>query len=437
MDVWTGYAILVVSRRGERKVIAGPHTHLLEYDETLQRLELSTGTPKTDEKLYPTVYLRVLHNKVSDRIDAETRDLCQVHLHLSYRVNFEGDENKWFNVENYVKFLTDHLRSRIRGAVKQQGIEAFYGNAAAIVRDVVLGAQGEDGKRTGRFFEENGMRVYDVEVLDVTIGDGDIANLLVGAQQEAVRQALAIAAEQRKVTFVRESESTKQQIMELSAATRLKESGLQMAEVAEKLRLTLAQAGAEAEARKEKQAAQLAEQVALGAIHSADLGRRKATADLDIEVVAARAGAEAAGAGGGGASARGEGGGGVAGAGERTASIQRQGAGGAGGGEHGSARDPRRGERGRRARAAPGGDAARGRAVEEGGERGAEAAPGDDLTSSGGVVVRRRAPVPRLLGVGRAGSLPGRSPWRCPSRSASMISGSSARRSSNTSTRPA
>jgi hypothetical protein len=206
VDVWTGYAILVVSRTGERQVIAGPHTHLMEYDETLQRIELSTGTPKSDEHLYPTVYLRVLHNKVSDKIDAETRDLCQIHLSLSYRVNFEGDPGKWFNVENYVKFLTDHLRSRIRHAVKQQGIETFYGNAAAIVRDVVLGAQGEDGKRPGRHFEENGMRVYDVEVLDVTIGDDQIASLLVGAQQEAVRQALAIAAEQRKVTYVRESE---------------------------------------------------------------------------------------------------------------------------------------------------------------------------------------------------------------------------------------
>ena len=284
LDLWTGYAMMVVSRTGERKVIAGPHTHLMEYDETLQRMELSTGTPKSDEKLFQTVYLRVLHNKVSDKLDAETRDLCQVHLHLSYRVNFEGDTAKWFNVENYVKFLTDHLRSRIRGAVKQQGIEAFYGNAAAVIRDVVLGVQGEDGKRPGRLFEENGMRVYDVEVLDVTIGDEEIAALLVGAQQEAVRQALAIAAEQRKVTFVRESESTKQQIMELSAATRLKESAVKLSEVGEGLRLTLAEARAEAEGKKERQTAQLGEQEALSAIHAADLSRRKASADQDMAV---------------------------------------------------------------------------------------------------------------------------------------------------------
>lgn len=284
VDVWTGYAILVVSRSGERQVIAGPHSHLMEYDETLQRIELSTGTPKSDEQLYQTAYLRVLHNKVSDKIEAETRDLCQIHLTVSYRVNFEGDTGKWFNVENYVKFLTEHLRSRIRHAVKQQGVESFYGNAAAVVRDVVLGAQGEDGKRPGRLFEENGMRIYDVEVLDVTIGDEQIAGLLVGAQQEAVRQALAIAAEQRKVTYVRESESTKQQIMELSSATRLKETGLKMQEVGENLRLSLTEARAEAESRKERQAGQLAEQEGLGAIHAADLGRRRATSDLELDV---------------------------------------------------------------------------------------------------------------------------------------------------------
>lgn len=288
IDVWTGYAMMVVSRSGERRVIVGPHTHLLEYDETLQRLELSTGTPKSDESLMRTVYLRVLNNKVSDRVEAETRDLCQVHLHLSYRVNFEGDSGKWFNVENYVKFLTDHLRSLIRRAVKRYGIQEFYADSAGILRDVILGAQGEDGKRQGRFFEENGMRIYDVEVLDVTLGDAEIAQLLVGAQQDAVRQALAIAAEQRRVALFRESESAKQEVLELAAATRLKETGLKLREVEETLKLSLSEARAEAEARKTRQEAQLAEQEAIGAIHEADLRRKRSSADLEVEVLAKR-----------------------------------------------------------------------------------------------------------------------------------------------------
>ncbi|HNI45998.1 MAG TPA: hypothetical protein PK230_14945, partial [Chitinophagales bacterium] len=134
-SVWTGYAVLVVSKIGARKVIAGPQTYLLEYDETLQAVELSTGTPKTDDQLFKTVYLRVLNNKVSDVVTAESADFCQVNIHLSYRVNFEGDPDKWFNVENYVKFLTDHLRSVIRNAVKKINIMDFYANGISIIRD--------------------------------------------------------------------------------------------------------------------------------------------------------------------------------------------------------------------------------------------------------------------------------------------------------------
>ena len=46
IDSWTGYAVLVTSKTGERKVIVGPSTYLLGYDEVLQPIELSTGTPE-------------------------------------------------------------------------------------------------------------------------------------------------------------------------------------------------------------------------------------------------------------------------------------------------------------------------------------------------------------------------------------------------------
>ncbi len=284
IDVWTGYAVMVVSRTGERRVLAGPHTHLLEYDEMLQPMDLSTGTPKTDEKLMRTVYLRVLHNKVSDRVEAETRDLVSVHLLLSYRVSFEGDPSLWYNVENYVKFLTDHLRSLIRHAVKQHGIEAFYGSSVSILRDVILGPQGDDNKRPGRAFAENGMRIYDVEVLDVTIGDASIATLLVGAQQDAVRQALAIAAERRAVTLVRERETTKQQIAELEGTTRLASLAQKRREIEEGLRVSLDEASAEAKIASERRGAELALQELISAIQKADIDRRRAVADLDLDV---------------------------------------------------------------------------------------------------------------------------------------------------------
>lgn len=284
VSVWTGYAVLVVSKTGERKVVAGPETVLLEYDETLQATELSTGIPKSDESLIKTVYLRALHNKVSDQVVAETKDLCRVHLTLSYRVNFEGDPNKWFDVENYVKFLTDHLRSLLRAAVKQHGIESFYGNAASIVRDVVLGPAVDGGARAGRAFPENGMRIYDVEVLDVSIGDQAIEDLLVVAQQDVVRQTLAVQTEQRKAQFARETERARQEVLALAFETRGKELELKQLELERTQALRVAEQTAAVELARRQLEARVEEQKALGGINEAEIERRRKHADLDQRI---------------------------------------------------------------------------------------------------------------------------------------------------------
>ncbi len=284
IDVWTGYAVLVVSRTGERRVIAGPHTHLLEYDETLQPMELSTGTPKTDEKVARTVYLRALNNKVSDVVEAETRDLCRVQLTLSYRVNFEGDSARWFNVENYVKFLTDHLRSLLRHAVKQYGVEEFYSRAVTILRDVILGAQADGGKRAGRSFDENGMRVYDVEVLGVTLGDASIATMLVEAQHAAVEQTLTLAAEQRRLELARQTEDTRQKVAELQASTRLAELTVKLRELGRVRELQSAEVEAESALRRQRFEAQQAEQTLVDAIQHSELARKRAAAAVDLDV---------------------------------------------------------------------------------------------------------------------------------------------------------
>jgi len=286
ITVWTGYAVLVIGKMGERKVIVGPATDLLEYDESLESMDLSTGTPKTDDKLIKTAYLRVLHNKVSDMVDAETQDLCRVKLRLSYRVNFEGSREKWFNVENYVKFLCDHMRSLIRNAVKHHGIEEFYANAINIIRDTVLGEAPEEGKpRHGRKFEENGMRIYDVEILDVKIGDETIEKLLVEAQHSVVEQTLALSSEKRDLEFIQQSETIKRQIAESKAQTRQMELDIQTRDTKGQMVLTLAKIESEIEARKLTLNAKLTDQEALGQIEEAELARKKDNFDLELEVL--------------------------------------------------------------------------------------------------------------------------------------------------------
>jgi major vault protein len=284
-SVWTGYAVLVVSKIGARKVIAGPQTYLLEYDETLQAVELSTGTPKTDDQLFKTVYLRVLNNKVSDIVTAESADFCQVNIHLSYRVNFEGDPDKWFNVENYVKFLTDHLRSVIRNAVKKINIMDFYANGISIIRDTVLGvAAGEDNKRAGRAFKENGMRIYDVEVFDIKLGDEKIEQLLVSSQQDLIRQTIAIAAERRKLNLNEETEDITRKIAENKAQTKQRLLELERTETAEQLKNILVKIDSEIQSKQKTLDAQVADQEKLAKINEGELHLLQTRKELELQL---------------------------------------------------------------------------------------------------------------------------------------------------------
>jgi len=237
VTVWTGYAVKVVNRIGDSKVVQGPAPLLLEYDETLEAMELSTGTPKNTDSLLSTVYLRVRNNRISDKVRAQTRDLCAVEIKLSYRVNFEGEPEKWFDAENYVKLLCDHCRSVLKNAIRGLGVEDFYGDAINIVRDTILGKSQETengSKRKGMPFEENGMRIYDVEVLDVVVGDQSIASMLIDAQHSSVRQVLELAKHRRELEATTETEGIKRQIADEQFSTTSKLLEIQSQETAKR-----------------------------------------------------------------------------------------------------------------------------------------------------------------------------------------------------------
>lgn len=288
IDVWTGYAVLVVNKTGARRVVEGPETILLEYDETLMPMELSTGTPKVDSTLFDTVFLRVKNNKVSDMVRVETQDLVQVDIMLSYRVNFEGDKpEQWFSVENYVRFLVDHSRSLIRNTAKHHGIEQFYARAIDIVRDAVLGKQDENGKRPGRPFAENGMRVYDVEVLDVKIGNPEVAKLLMTAQIEALQAALRISKEERDLEFTRRLEEIKRGRAEAAAETEKKTEEIALAGITLKLETNLVRLDAEAQSQVKRLKNQVDELETLNDLNLAQINRQQAVDNQKLEATKA------------------------------------------------------------------------------------------------------------------------------------------------------
>lgn len=201
---WTNYAVKIVGKGNDNKgrVVVGPETMFLAYDETLEPMSLSSGKPKTTDKLIETVYLRVRGNKVGDIVSVETRDLVPCSIKLSYRVNFEGDDpNMWFEAENYVKFLCDHARSVLKSAVKKVFIAELKEKVTEIVRDAILGAKPEAAgtEREGMKFTENMMRIYDVEVLDLQVIDHEVQALLSEAQHSAVKNSLQLVIREREV----------------------------------------------------------------------------------------------------------------------------------------------------------------------------------------------------------------------------------------------
>lgn len=221
VDVWSGYAVKLVDKSGARRVVVGPATVLLEYDEGLESLALSTGTPKSDEELLETVFLRVSGNKVSDLIELTSTDSVRSLLRLEYRVSFGGDDpTLWFAVDNYVKLLCDHASSIIKAEARKRPIRELKRDVTEIVRDVVLGKRTDAGRPALRF-EENGMCVFDIEVLELEILDESVAALLSETQSEALSHAIRVAEREGRLAGEKRLELIERELAREAQQTQL------------------------------------------------------------------------------------------------------------------------------------------------------------------------------------------------------------------------
>ena len=285
IDVWTGYAVNVISKDGTRKIVRGPQTILLDYDQTLEVLELSTGRPKTTDNLIKTVFLRHENNKVSDIINIETKDFVKAAVKVSYCVDFDPScMDKWFSVENYIKFMCDRERALIKRAAKNYTIEEFWASYGDIVRNVAIDytavnpdGAGTGGYRTGLFFHENGMCVTDCEVLSISV-DPSIEKLLIQHQHDAVRKNLELASANKQAEVAEAMSVAEKAMMALESEKLRNKMTLQEAEATQKQAI---QSKINRQNEAEKLAAKQAEkdmQVVIDAI--AEAGRLRKEADF-------------------------------------------------------------------------------------------------------------------------------------------------------------
>jgi major vault protein len=290
VQLWNGFAALVVSKSGGRRVEVGPKPILLAYDEMLEKLYFSSGKPKSTDRLIKSGYLQI-ENFVTDIIEVETSDHVKIELKVSYRVNFVGDTDeermKWFSVQNYVKYLCDHAKSVVKAAARKLPVAQFYENSTEIIRDIILGKAGADGKRPGMFFEDNNLRVRDVEVLGAPIKDESIRALLDKTQHDVVKTNIELAASKRRLEVTKENERINQETSRIQAETTKTRNEIQKELLASELTLTLLKLGnelqkVEEERKVEQERSGLAEMQV-----TAELHREKLASDQTLALKAA------------------------------------------------------------------------------------------------------------------------------------------------------
>lgn len=211
--IWPGYAIQVVKKNGKSRVEVGPKTVLLEYDESLTKLSLSTGKPKSTDRLQDTVYLKISGNQVTDIVKVETIDSIDVQIKVSLKIKFTGQSDSWFTVDNYVKESCDHVRSILRGTVKKLSVLEFTQSATETIRDAILGVKVGDAPRPGLKFEQNGVFVSDIEVIEVKVSNDLVARMISDSQQETIRGMLEVLKKQQSSSVIKQVESAERQII--------------------------------------------------------------------------------------------------------------------------------------------------------------------------------------------------------------------------------
>lgn len=296
VEVWPGYAVLIVGAEGNRRVEQGPVVVLMEYDEKLGFMELSTGKPKSTDKLFKTSYLCVQNNQVGDEVKFESKDHVKGAIKISLRVNFEAQTEeerlRWFSVGNYVKFLTDHVRSIIAGIAKKKSVAEIKDDYVNLIRDAILGPKPSmDGhsqplrsNRLGLYFESNGMRVVEVEVLDLTLADSNISTLLNNAQHKVVKTNIEIDEARKDLEATKEKERIEQERAEAMAATVKRKRELEKEAAEEEIDLLLAKVNVELKKLDgEKQKAESRELIT-DFTEEKKLGRAKAEKEYLLEI---------------------------------------------------------------------------------------------------------------------------------------------------------
>ena len=185
--------------------------------------------------------------------------------------------DKWFSVDNYIKFLCDKIRSDVKRGVKQYSIQAFYNDYSEIVRKLIL--NGEES----RAFDDNGMILKDVDVLSINV-DSEIRAMLENNQRQMIHNMLSL--QMAEANFEREKKEVAM-MLETSALKHnadLNELAARMEREEKARHLMTAQSRFEEHENKVKLEAKQEQDKIIGMIESEQLERKKISEAQRLEI---------------------------------------------------------------------------------------------------------------------------------------------------------
>lgn len=270
IDVWSGYAIRIISKTGNRRVVVGPETALLAYDETLEVVKINGED---------TVFLPTKNIMVSDRIEAYTNDNVGVFIDLTYKVNFNEDaKDNWFNIFNFTDIVKMTQRVNIKNKLRNYSVQEFYHDAAKLIEAAVLGEN-----KAGYPYEENGMVINDIDVKTFSI-ERNVANMLNTAQNEQIQNNIKLQNMETQKEIIKSIHENEKLEIALRTANQLYKLEQQhMTEMDEMEKNELIKAKKRAAYEAEQQAQQELQPI-LDALNNAKLARLKAESDHRAKV---------------------------------------------------------------------------------------------------------------------------------------------------------
>ena len=274
IDVWNGYAVNVISKNGDSKVVVGPKTIILDYDQELEAINVN------GEK---TVFLPTNYIKLPLNFTFTTQDYFSIGLEMDISVKFNPAETeKWFKNHNFAEQFILNLRSALKHTFVEHTVQDIYNNYRTYIDETFE-------VYADALTDSNGLIIDTYEVKKFKIFDEYIADFLENEQQEKVKKEIELQNAEKHYEI--EKELADFEIAELKEANRKSEARIQsQKEIKEKQIAANKEIEAlSAEVEKAKIQAKADMQVILDTINAAELARKDAEVKQQLDQARAAA----------------------------------------------------------------------------------------------------------------------------------------------------